>query len=284
MSISEDSRLESARCVDIGRLRAELPELKRRFHSASPFPQIVIDDFLNAPAAEAVLSEFHIPDDKAIFWRHYNENKRGLNRVELMGPTTQAFLRELSSIEFIQLLEEITGIPSLRPDPTLDGAGLHETKRGGFLNMHVDFLSHTLHRHWSRQLNLLLYLNKNWPESYNGFLEFWDLRERKRYHKIAPTFNRCIIFHTARNSWHGYPARLNCPEERSRKSIAVYYYREEPRQLKLRPTYYHALPSDPLGKKILVVLDRWALRAYSFVKRHNLISDDWASRLLRFFQ
>jgi len=32
--------------------------------------------------------------------------------------------------------------------------------REGFLNLHVDFLSHTKNRHWSRQVNLLLYLNQ----------------------------------------------------------------------------------------------------------------------------
>jgi Rps23 Pro-64 3,4-dihydroxylase Tpa1-like proline 4-hydroxylase len=270
--------------IDLDNLRSRLPDLSRRFQSAAPFPHIVIDDFLKPADAEAVLSEFRIPQKQAIHWRHYNENKQGLNRVDLMGSTIQKVIEELSSPDFIAVLRDLSGISGLRPDPELDGAGLHETQRGGFLNMHVDFLSHTLHRSWSRQLNLLIYLNKDWKEKYNGYIEFWDMKQRRQFHKIAPSFNRCVIFQTTRQAWHGYPAQLECPPETSRKSIALYYYREERAPLALRPTFYQYLPSDPLTKKALIVADRWALRLYSLFKRNSLISDKWASRLLRLFQ
>ena len=41
---------------------------------------------------------------------------------------------------------------------------------------------------------------------------------------IPPIFNKTIIFNTSDYSNHGHPDPLNCPEDYSRKSIALYYY------------------------------------------------------------
>jgi len=57
-------------------------------------------------------------------------------------------------------LEALTGIRELVFDPELEGGGLHQTLPGGFLNIHTDFLTHNKRRHWSRQVNLLIYLNR----------------------------------------------------------------------------------------------------------------------------
>ena len=42
--------------------------------------------------------------------------------------------------------------------------------------------------------------------------------------KIAPLFNRLAMFSTTDFSWHGLPDPLTCPPDRSRRSIALYYY------------------------------------------------------------
>jgi hypothetical protein len=276
--------LQALQCVDGGRRQEILNAGTEGFRSARPFPHVVMDGFLAPDVAESVLREFRIPDDQAIYWSHYNEKKRGLNRMELMGPVTRAVINELHGATVLGFLEALTATAGLIPDPQLDGAGLHETAPGGFLNMHVDFLTHTLHDHWSRQINLLLYLNKEWAPSFNGYIQFWDMDEKKCYAKIEPSFNRCVIFQTTRRSWHGYPEHVACPPDRSRKSIALYYYRQESAALALQPTYYRYLPTDPLMKKALVVLDRTALKAYSFLKKHSLISDQWISRVVRIFR
>ena len=41
---------------------------------------------------------------------------------------------------------------------------------------------------------------------------------------VAPLFNRMAIFSTTDFSWHGHPDPLTCPENRSRKSLALYYF------------------------------------------------------------
>ena len=41
---------------------------------------------------------------------------------------------------------------------------------------------------------------------------------------ILPIFNRMAMFSTTSTSWHGNPNVVKCPEGRSRKSLALYYY------------------------------------------------------------
>ena len=99
----------------------------------------------------------------------------------------------------------------------------YEIKRGGVLKVHTDFNRHP-NLSLDRRINVLIYLNKNWKEEYGGHLELWDKDMTKCIKKIAPTFNTMVIFSTTDFSNHGHPDPLNCPNERSRKSIALYYF------------------------------------------------------------
>jgi len=42
--------------------------------------------------------------------------------------------------------------------------------------------------------------------------------------KVYPHFNTCVIFTTTSHTFHGHPDPLVCPKNRSRKSIALYYF------------------------------------------------------------
>ena len=41
---------------------------------------------------------------------------------------------------------------------------------------------------------------------------------------VSPDFNTAIIFSTNSKTFHGHPDALNCPENISRKSLALYYF------------------------------------------------------------
>ena len=56
----------------------------------------------------------------------------------------------------------------------MDGGGLHQTMRGGHLNIHADFSTHHVHENWARRVNILLYLNEEWRDEWGGELELWD--------------------------------------------------------------------------------------------------------------
>ena len=70
----------------------------------------------------------------------------------------------------------------------------------------------------------LIYLNKDWKESYGGHLELWSKNMSSCEKKILSSFNTMAIFSTTDFSNHGHPDPLDCPMEMSRKSIALYYF------------------------------------------------------------
>lgn len=260
-------------------------ELARSFRSSKPFPFIVLDNFLHEKDANKLLEE-HInrgSRDKWGAYVHYNERKSGITKFDRMGPHSQAIIKALSGDEFLDWLQKLTKIDNLLPDSDLDGGGLHLIERGGFLNVHVDFLSHTTNRNWSRQLNLLLYLNKDWDHSWNGALELWDKDMTRTVQKIEPYFNRCVIFNTCANSYHGHPTPLSCPEYIQRRSLALYYFRDEGKAQSLRPTFYKARPEDSVWKRSLIVLDRNMLRLYSVAKRYLGLKDGLIQKFLKRF-
>ena len=78
-------------------------------------------------------------------------------------------------------------------------------------------------------MNVIFYLNSNWKKAYKGDLEVWDSKHSKKsLFKIMPIINRLVIFETSSQSWHGHPQKLNCPNDMTRKSIALFYYSKNP--------------------------------------------------------
>jgi len=268
---------------DINKWTTRLDNDIKAYRSAEPYPNIYLDNFLEEWAAEKALSEF--PDVKDAGWIHYvhvNEKKHGLNKMDLLPPFIQQVIKELNSPEFVAYLSKLTGIPGLKSDDMLEGGGLHQSKRGGFLNIHADFTVHPHKRKWKRRVNILVYLNKDWKPEYRGDLELWDKKMEGCITKIAPIFNRCAMFNTDEDSYHGLPDPIMCPEDMTRKSIALYYFTEETEAPKLRSTNYQARPEDGL-KSILIYLDKKLVALYTTIKRILGINDDFISKVLNIF-
>ena len=220
-------------------------------------------------------------------WINYslvnNYKKFGLNVRKKMGKDLNLLFNELNSKKFLQKLIKITKIKNIFLDETLDGGGLHQIFKGGHLNIHTDFTSHTNQKKWKRVLNILIYLNKNWKKKYNGNLELWSKNGRNKVKEIGPKFNRCVLFLTNETSYHGHPKKLNCPENISRKSIVAYYFVKQKKDLKLRPTRYISRPSDKLSDRLLINFDKNLNNLYSFLKRNNILNDKKATKILNLF-
>lgn len=129
----------------------------------------------------------------------------------------------MNSQPFLDFLSAITGIENLLPDSTLAGGGNHEIKPGVFLKVHSDFNKHPVYQ-LDRRINVLVYLNQDWEEKFGGHFELWNEKMTRCETRILPLFNRVATFSTTSKSYHGHPNALACPEDRSRKSIALYYY------------------------------------------------------------
>jgi Rps23 Pro-64 3,4-dihydroxylase Tpa1-like proline 4-hydroxylase len=204
-------------CVAAGKALAE------QYQTAQPFPHIVMDDFLPADFLQSLLGEFPDNSGKTYFDRDQERLKYQFAASEIPGRRLRNLVTELNSPAVLKFLEAMTGIKHLIPDPYYVGGGLHETKVGGHLSVHADFNLHN-GLNAQRRLNLLVYLNDDWDESYGGHLELWDQKMEKCHHRVLPTIGRAVVFNTSLDSYHGQPDPLTCPPNRSRRSIATYYY------------------------------------------------------------
>ena len=201
-------------------------EQQNSYRSNPPFPNIYFDDFFDAEYLRGIVAE--LPDlggdKKDIHYANPNEIKYASKGEGRFGPKTREFMHFLNSQPFLEFLQELSGIEeTLVPDPYFEGGGMHQIKPGGYLKVHVDFHSHKM-THLARRLNVLVYLNENWDEDWGGHFELWEKDMSKCVTKILPVFNRMAMFSTTGNSWHGHPDALNCPPDRSRRSLALYYY------------------------------------------------------------
>jgi hypothetical protein len=174
----------------------------------------------------------------------------GLHKRQVMPADCNGFIRDMfgffNSSPITQFLESLTTITGLIPDPYFVGGGFHETSKGGKLGIHADFrINEQLHV--NRRINMIIYLNKEWDDAYGGKLELWDKKMQNAVHSIAPVYNRCVIFNTDADSFHGHPDPLLTPENVTRKSLALYYYTASKRVYEDTVSYdtmYKARSSD----------------------------------------
>lgn len=210
--------------LPLQKMRESASAARVAYANAKPFPHVVFDNFFDPTLLDTVLAEF--PKPGQIDWQRFDnerEIKLASAREASFGPVTRLLFYHLNSITFLQFLSEVTGIPNLISDPGFEGGGLHQIIRGGKLGVHADF---NRHRDYGldRRLNLLLYLNKDWREEYGGNLELWDRDISKCESRVAPLFNRVMVFGTTDFTFHGHPDPLQCPEGMTRKSMALYYF------------------------------------------------------------
>jgi hypothetical protein len=205
---------------DVAELERRAPALAEQFTTATPFPHLVVDGLLRLPPS--VMTRFPTAD-----WTGWNSlgdayqvGKLACDRIELIPEPFARIIEQLSEPRALRALETITGIRALLPDPYLVGGGLHMSGPGGSLAPHTDF-----HNHRSldlyRRVNILLYLNPEWDESFGGNLELEGDDPSERV-VVTPTWGRLAMFATDDRSVHGFPMPVG--EGHHRRSIALYYY------------------------------------------------------------
>ena len=205
-------------------------ELHRQFTSAEPFRHVVIEKFLDDEFCRRLMNQFPAFETKNALNEMGSVGRKAVfTDLKRIGPAYAQFDTMIRGREFLDLMSRITGIPSLLYDPEYVGGGTHENLNGQDLDTHVDFNYHP-QRHWHRRLNLIVFLNDEWDETWGGCLELmrdpWsdDTDQPKR--TVIPAANRAVIFETNERSWHGF-RRIQLPEPQhgtSRRSLAIYLY------------------------------------------------------------
>jgi Rps23 Pro-64 3,4-dihydroxylase Tpa1-like proline 4-hydroxylase len=232
---------DEAECIAAGKALAE------KYQNAGPFPHIVMDDFLPRDFLKNLLADFPDTTDHQYFDRSQERLKYQFRPSEIPGRNLRNLVMELNSPAILRFLQELTGIRGLIADPYYMGGGLHETRTGGHLGVHADFNIHPSLK-IERRLNLLVYLNDDWPEEYGGHLELWDQKMEKCCHRVLPTIGRAVVFNTSLDSFHGQPEPLTSPADRGRRSIATYYYTAHEdgiAALPKRTTVFKVRPGSP---------------------------------------
>jgi hypothetical protein len=113
-----------------------------------------------------------------------------------------------SNINIFEYLQTEEFIKDLEIDPYLHGAGIHAYPNNEKIDIHPITKK--------RRVNLIIYLNNDWNEEYGGQLKLYE-------NKIILMWNTAILFKTSDISYHGLPEPIKCPDNKYRKSIAIYY-------------------------------------------------------------
>jgi hypothetical protein len=247
IDLASGFKLDPAQAREIGE------SLSADYCFAEPFPHVVIDNFLPEDLVAQLVE--HFPTEKLKSDVVFDYGYAGHHKRQILPADCDDFCRRtfdfFNSQPFLEFLEGLSTIEGLLPDPYFAGGGFHEIGTGGKLGIHADFrINNKLHL--SRRMNVIVYLNEGWREEYNGSLELWSRDMKNRVKSVTPVWNRCVIFNTDADSYHGHPDPLATPEGVLRRSVALYYYTASKavyEEVPNRSTMYVARPGDDTGTR-----------------------------------
>ena len=265
--VSWDRRLRQGGriMIRLDMLSANAAQLHEQWSRAVPFEHVIIDGFCDPLKLEAALASCPQPETAGlnksrdyIFAKNKFEKS---NFREICGEFDELY-GDLLSDDFQAFLASVTGNEEMFVDPDFHGGGLHTGGRGSFLDMHADFNVHP-EKMWMRELNILLYMNKDWRPGYGGELNLRH-RDTGEAASVEPVFNRCVVMLTKEHTLHGY-SPICFPENMYRRSIAAYSYTDHD-GLTLgdyRSTTWYPTEGGPLKRfigKAWPTLVRWKTR------------------------
>ena len=224
-------KIYSFRMVDIGL------NYKKYNH---PYDHYIFENFFPKELAKKLSNNFlEYENGDWFFYNNPIENKKTISDWNKFPKETYETFQYLCSVEFISIIKHITGVENIYPDYGLHGGGWHIHGKGGNLNVHKDYSIHPK-LSLQRKFNLIIYLSEDWDIQWGGGLELWshNSQENKplKLEKVVDClYNRAILFDTTQNSWHGLPNYIQCPQQKFRKSMAVYYLTDLEDDIEKRP-------------------------------------------------
>ena len=206
----------------------DVGKLNKQYVSTPPYPTLCLDNFIPMDTVRAMKQECdNLAWDKK-FTRAGSFMKEK-NELETC-PVGLDVKNQLSSKSFLQWLGDITGHYDIIPDPYMIGAGYMRCGPGDSLKLY-------------RMLSLIVYLNEDWQEEWNGDLQFWDFERKQCIKSYYPKAGRLVLWRYHRLGYHGHPNPLACPEGTFRDGFRMFYYVSEQAGYKLdkrphRSLYY----------------------------------------------
>lgn len=184
--------------------------LARRFNAAEPFRHVVIDGLFAPEIGARLAREFPAAAGAGAGVREFGEAFRALDDA-------------LGSPEVAAFWSRVTGIAGLLHDPGYEGGGAVIERAGREPPPHLEVERHSREK-WHRRLHLRVWLDENWDGAWGGGLELHaDPRrpDEDRVVRVAPGFNRAVLFEVSDRSWIG--TRALAPGRESR-ALSIYFY------------------------------------------------------------
>lgn len=188
----------------------------------------------------------HLRAEEAATAGTYAAMARMSECAPLVGEAIYAFQEP----KVVSVVGEITGAPSVQPDPLLYAGGISATGRGDFLNPHLDN-SHDRDRARWRAFNLPYYFTPDWPEDAGGGdLELWPDRSGGGRVTIHSRFNRLAVMATHGGSWHSVSPVTG---DSVRMCVSNYCFTSEPMRASdtVHPTSFRGHPGRLIADAML---------------------------------
>lgn len=241
----------------------DFKQYQKTFKSAVPYQHIVIDNFFNTELLREVSKNFPTLEDERWFrfrkkiGGHENIFESGMNAIskpDKMNNLSRSFLYNVNSAEFCKILEDITGISGILPDPHWHYTGLRINTPNASQLIHSDALFHP-HLKQRKIITCMIYLTEEWNEKQDGCLELWSDDMTSCVHRVAPSFNRLVIFKNTETSFHGVPKNNHF-----RKAITMSYLTDEKSERRWRALFVKRPEDEKLDNFDLIASQRSKLK------------------------
>lgn len=233
---------------------------------------VVIPDFFDAETFSAIIAD--IPRDDAEFEHHYSnpiEEKLVISSID-RNPSIKNVFEAMAGREFIEKMEQITGIRGLEYDPHTHGGGVHRFSTNGKLDLHLDYSKHP-RLDKERRLNLIVFASPSWKCDWGGALELWDATCANLETKVEAVPNSAVIFEVDNTSWHGVPRAVTAPPGETRDSIACYFVSDPTPSCDRERTKAFFVP-HPADRPVSAAVQRlYDIRAKRLITHDDLAND-----------
>jgi len=199
----------------------DLSELNKSFNDPNkPYKYVVIDNFFNKEDCDRFSDSHPTPTDKRWFkFRDKIKGKKNIFEQKMIGiahpdslpKECYNIIKELTSQNFVDMLEKITGIEGILNDTYNEigqWSGVRGMFPGAYQSIHSDARKHPF-LGIEKKITLIGYLNKEWKEDDAGYTEVWTNDMSTCYERVNPLYNRVMIFENTEKSYHGVP-EVNC--------------------------------------------------------------------------
>lgn len=174
------------------------------------------DDFLQIP--QNGLAYSYETDAKNLAylcnWRYIGPTNKNNKKLQQLAPCWQNFCLQINSSEYIASMSQLTGIDLMNKQPIVEFCTYDKNH---FLEAHYDNEN-------KKVLTQLFYFNEKWQESWGGYLNLLDSRDKtKILESIPPLANRSVILKCSEQAWHEV-TQVSPQAKASRKTMQVEWY------------------------------------------------------------